>query len=302
MTVTTGEDPARETLPTQRIQKLLANAGYGSRREIDGWLAEGRITVNGRPAGPGDRAGEGDHLTLDGRLLHLDAAMMPARRVLVYHKPVGEMTTRNDPRGRPTIFDNLPSLETGRWVSVGRLDFNTSGLMILTTDGQLAARLMHPSRQLVREYAVRVRGEVDGDTLQRLMDGVQLEDGPARFEDIMDAGGLGQNHWYHVILREGRYREVRRLWEAVAATVSRLTRVRYGPISLPTDLPRGRWRELGKGPVRSLMDAAGLSPEAPLAEAPAKKVAKKSAKKKSVKKPTRGPVKKSRRPSRKRGA
>lgn len=224
--------------------------------------------------------------------------MMPERRVLIYHKPVGEMTTRNDPRGRPTIFDNLPPLDTGRWISVGRLDFNTSGLMLLTTDGQLAARLMHPSRQLVREYAVRVRGEVDGDTLQRLRDGVQLEDGPARFEDIMDAGGSGQNHWYHVILREGRYREVRRLWEAVGATVSRLTRVRYGPVSLPTDLPRGRWRELGKGPVRSLMDAAGLSPEAPLAEAPAKK----KSTKKSAKRSARGAAKKSRRPVRKRGS
>jgi len=253
---------------------LLANAGFGSRREIETWLAAGRISVNGRVATPGDLAGEGDHLSLDGRVLHLDASMMPDRRVIIYHKPVGEMTTRKDPKGRPTIFDKLPKLEKGRWVSVGRLDFNTSGLMILTTDGQLAAQLMHPSRQLLREYAVRVRGEVAPERLQKLRDGVELEDGPARFEEVWDAGGQGQNHWYHVILREGRYREVRRMWEAVEVTVSRLTRVRYGPLSLPADLPRGHWRELGKGPVRGLMDAAGLKVEvAPLAEADRKQSA-----------------------------
>jgi len=197
--------------------------------------------------------------------------MLPDRRVLIYHKPMGEMTTRRDPDGRPTIFDNLPTLDRGRWVSVGRLDFNTSGLMILTTDGQLAAALMHPSRRIVREYAVRVRGEMDLDTMDRLRKGVRLEDGPARFEEIRDAGGQGQNHWYHVTLREGRYREVRRLFEAVGVTVSRLMRVRYGPLELPSDLPRGRWRELRPGPVRSLMDAAELEPETPLAEAPKKR-------------------------------
>nr|WP_301288367.1 pseudouridine synthase [Natronospira proteinivora] len=255
-------------MPRQRIQKLLANAGMGSRREVEGWLEAGRIKLNGKVASPGDQAGEGDHLALDGKVIHLDAAMMPERRVLIYHKPVGEMTTRKDPEGRPTIFDQLPRLDRGRWVSVGRLDFNTSGLMILTTDGQLAARLMHPSRRLVREYAVRLRGELSPEAVEKLTTGVRLEDGPARFEEILDGGGRGQNHWYHVILREGRYREVRRLFEAVGATVSRLIRVRYGPVELPSDLPRGKWRELKPGPVRALMDAAELVPEAPLAEAP----------------------------------
>ncbi|MEA5445781.1 pseudouridine synthase [Gammaproteobacteria bacterium AB-CW1] len=267
----TSRAAATEAIPLQRIQKLLANAGYGSRREVESWLAAGRIQLNGRPAGPGDKAGEGDRLSLDGKPLRLDAGMMPERRVLIYHKPVGEMSTRRDPEGRPTIFDRIPAPQRGRWVSVGRLDFNTAGLMILTTDGQLAARLMHPSRQLVREYAVRVRGEVAPELLDKLRSGVKLDDGPARFEEIVDTGGQGQNHWYHVILREGRYREVRRLWEAVGATVSRLIRVRYGPLSLPGDLPRGHWRELGAGQVRALMDAAGLEPEAPLAEASDKK-------------------------------
>ncbi|MDQ2069164.1 23S rRNA pseudouridine(2605) synthase RluB [Natronospira bacteriovora] len=262
--------PATETLPRQRIQKLLANAGYGSRREIEGWITAGRILINGRPAGLGDQAGEGDHLTLDGNTLSLDAGMMPERRVILYHKPIGEITTRKDPEGRPTVFEQLPRLRRGRWVAVGRLDYNTSGLMVLTTDGQLAARLMHPSRQLVREYAVRIWGEISDEAIERLIRGVVLDDGPARFESITQAGGGSSNQWFHVILREGRYREVRRLFEAVGVTVSRLVRVRYGPVSLPPDLPRGHWRDLKAGEIRGLMDAAGLEADAPLAEAPEK--------------------------------
>lgn len=175
------------------------------------------------------------------------------------------MTTRSDPEGRPTVFENLPRLRRGRWVAVGRLDFNTSGLLLLTTDGQLAARLMHPGRTVVREYAVRVQGPVNDEALEALTAGVELEDGPARFETLEYGGGRGRNQWFHVTLREGRYREVRRMWEAVGVTVSRLIRVRFGPIALPSDVSRGRYRELRPGEVRALMDAAGLDPEAPLA-------------------------------------
>lgn len=269
-TGTSEDSPATEILPRQRIQKLLANAGLASRREVESWIEAGRIQINGRRAGLGDQAGEGDHLTLDDKPITLDAGMLPERRVLIYHKPTGEMTTRKDPRGRPTIFDQLPSLKRGRWVAVGRLDFNTSGLMVLTTDGQLAARLMHPSTQVLREYAVRIWGELPAEAVERLLKGVRLDDGMARFESLVEGGASGSNQWVHVVLREGRYREVRRLFEAVGVTVSRLMRVRYGPLSLPPDLPRGKWRELKAGEVRGLMDAAGLSPEAPLAEAPEK--------------------------------
>jgi 23S rRNA pseudouridine2605 synthase len=185
----------------------------------------------------------------------------------MYHKSAGEITSHKDPQGRPSVFEKLPPLQRGRWVTVGRLDFNTTGLLLLTTDGQLAAKLMHPSSRILREYAVRVHTkEVSPEIIERLLKGVELDDGPARFEEIRDAGGRGENHWYHVVLREGRYREVRRLWASQGLTVSRLTRVRYGPISLPKDLPRGHSRELKRGEVRALMDAAGLSPTAPLAE------------------------------------
>jgi len=286
----TNEDsPATETLPRQRIQKLLANAGFASRREIETWIEAGRIQINGRRAGLGDQAGEGDHLTLDDKPITLDAGMLPDRRVLIYHKPTGEMTTRKDPRGRPTIFDQLPPLKRGRWVAVGRLDYNTSGLMVLTTDGQLAARLMHPSSEVLREYAVRVWGELPPEAVEKLLKGVRLDDGMARFESVVEGGSSGSNQWVHVILREGRYREVRRLFEAVGVTVSRLTRVRYGPLTLPSDLPRGRWRELRAGEIRGLMDAVGLEPEAPLAEAADKNVlSKKSGSKKTASKKKAG--------------
>jgi 23S rRNA pseudouridine2605 synthase len=179
--------------------------------------------------------------------------------VILYHKPEGELTTRRDPEGRPTVFEALPRLRRGRWINVGRLDFNTSGLLLFTNDGELANRLMHPSREIEREYAVRVLGKVSNEQLSALTRGVQLEDGPAKFDLIREAGGEGANHWYHVTLREGRKREVRRLWEAVGATVSRLIRVRYGAIALPRQLPRGGWREASDEQLQALLDLAGVA-------------------------------------------
>ena len=242
----------------ERIQKLLAASGHGSRREIEGWIAAGRIEVNGRTARLGDKIEPSDHVRLDGRPLRLEPPRTLPSRVLIYNKPTGELSTRRDPDGRPTVFDRLPALRRGRWVAVGRLDVNTGGLMIFTTDGALAHALMHPGSQIDREYAVRVLGEPGADALRRLREGVVLEDGPARFERVSSGGGAGLNRWYHVVLREGRKREVRRLWEAVGFKVSRLIRTRFGPVRLPRDLPRGQSRELPPGEVRALYAAAGI--------------------------------------------
>jgi 23S rRNA pseudouridine2605 synthase len=214
------------------------------------------VTVNGRVAQLGDQAGPDDKVAIRGKVVPLKVAPRP--RVIAYHKPDGELTTRKDPEGRPTVFDHLPRLRNGRWIAVGRLDYNTSGLLLLTTDGELAAKLMHPSTEVEREYAVRILGEVTPEMLRQLTTGVDLEDGPARFETLRDAGGAGANRWYHVTLREGRNREVRRLWEAVGLTVSRLTRVRYGPVALGRILRAGRWRELEPGEMGALYQAAGL--------------------------------------------
>lgn len=242
----------------ERLQKILSRAGLGSRRQVERWIEEGRLTVDGRPAKLGERVELDARIALDGRIVSLrDTA--PRRRVLIYHKPEGELCTRSDPKGRPTVFDRLPPLRHARWISVGRLDFNTSGLLLFTTDGELANRLMHPSREIEREYAVRVHGEVTPDMLKRLKTGVELEDGGARFDEIVDAGGTGVNHWYHVTLKEGRYREVRRLWEAVGAEVSRLTRVRFGRLTLPRRLPAGRWQELDVDSMRTLIELAGVA-------------------------------------------
>lgn len=242
----------------ERLQKLLANSGLGSRREIEGWIAEGRVTVNGVKAGLGDQAGPGDKVCVDGRQIYFEAAARTAPRVIAYYKPEGEVTTRSDPEGRPTVFASLPKAGRARWVTVGRLDINTSGLLLFTTDGELANRLMHPSTQVEREYAVRVLGEPAPEALKSLERGIELEDGPARFEKVKSAGGEGVNRWYHVVLREGRNREVRRLWEAVGITVSRLIRLRYGTVELGRGLKRGRWREIEGAELRTLYDAAGL--------------------------------------------
>jgi 23S rRNA pseudouridine2605 synthase len=246
----------------ERIQKALARLGLGSRREIEGWIEAGRLRVDGRIARLGDSIDGGERITVDGREIDTSRMDRVRRRVLRYHKPSGEVTTRSDPQGRPTVFEHLPRLGAGRWISVGRLDINTSGLLLMTTDGQLADRLMHPAGGIEREYAVRLRGEVTPGILERLAQGVELEDGPARFDSVFAAGGEGVNRWYHVVITEGRNREVRRLWESQGLTVSRLIRVRYGPLRLPPWLKAGRWEEVQGDELSALYAAVGL--EAPV--------------------------------------
>ncbi|MFZ5654110.1 MAG: 23S rRNA pseudouridine(2605) synthase RluB [Pseudomonadota bacterium] len=243
---------------SEKLQKILAAAGLGSRRELEGWIRAGRVTIDGRIAAIGDRADPGAAICVDGRPLERTAPA--AGRVLMYNKPEGVLCTRRDPQGRPTVFDALPRLRSGRWVTIGRLDLNTTGLLLLTTDGELANRLMHPQAGIEREYRVRVRGAVTPEALARLAAGVELDDGPARFERIQAGGGEGANRWYSVVLREGRNREVRRLWESQGCAVSRLKRVRYGPLALPSWVRVGQWMELGPAQVGALYRAAGLCP------------------------------------------
>lgn len=242
----------------ERIQKLLSRAGVGSRREVESWMEAGRVTVNGQLPEPGQKVTINDRIDVDGKRLDLTSGSAVVRRVLIYNKPEGEVTTRRDPEGRPTVFDRLPRLKDHRWISIGRLDINTTGLVLFTTDGELANRLMHPSSEVDREYAVRVFGEVTDDMLKRLMEGVLLEDGMAKFSDITPAGGSGINRWFHVTLLEGRNREVRRLWESQGVRVSRLKRVRYGPIFLPSRLTVGKWEELDQKAVDLLSKSVGL--------------------------------------------
>jgi len=242
----------------ERLQKVLANAGMGSRREIEGWITAGKVEVNGAPAQLGQRVLPTDTIKVDGRKVSVRRLEPPEQEVLVYNKPEGEVVTRHDPEGRRTVFEHLPKLSHGRWIPVGRLDINSTGLLLLTTDGELANQLMHPSRQVEREYAVRVMGEITGEQLEQLVNGVELEDGPARFEEIVESGGEGINRWFHVVIMEGRQREVRRMWEAVGAKVSRLKRVRYGNVMLDSALKAGRWRYLTDAEIDELLITVGL--------------------------------------------
>ncbi len=245
----------------QRLQKLMAASGLGSRRGLEAAIGAGKVSVNGKLASLGDQAGEGDQITLEGIHYRVMAAEGPPRtRVLLYHKPVGQVCSRKAERDGDSVFDHLPRVQGARWVSVGRLDVNTSGLLIFTDDGELANRLMHPSFEIQRKYAVRVRGQVDQAMMQRLIDGVELEDGLANFETLNEAGGEQSNTWYHVTLREGRNREVRRLWESQGVEVSRLIRLQYGPVTLPRGLGRGRHRFLDGDDLKSFLKALGYRP------------------------------------------
>ena len=241
--------PLLESKP-ERLQKVLAQAGIGSRREMEEWIAGGRITVNGVVAHLGQSVVPTDKVKIGGRLVNMRFTTTRTPRVVMYHKPEGEIVSRDDPEGRPSVFAALPRIRGGRWIAIGRLDFNTSGLLLFTTSGELANTMMHPSSELVREYAVRVLGELTPESQKLLLEGVQLEDGPASFASLEDRGGEGANHWYHVTIFEGRNREVRRMFEAVRCTVSRLIRVRYGPFSLPPQLKRGWVRELDESDVK----------------------------------------------------
>jgi 23S rRNA pseudouridine2605 synthase len=252
-----------ESEATEKLHKVLADLGYGSRREMERWITQGRVDVNGAPARLGDRVTGRDRIRVDG----VDArrrsreAVAATPRVLVMNKAEGVVCTRRDPEGRPTCFDTLPRLVTGRWIVVGRLDLNSSGLLLLTNDGALAHRLMHPSAGLARDYLARIDRELDPETCRVLTEGVLLEDGQlARFERLEHVGGRGRNHWYVVSLQEGRNREVRRLFESQNVQVSRLKRVRFGPVLLPAAIRRGRFAEMAVAEVTALQRAVGLAP------------------------------------------
>ena len=242
---------------THRIQKVLANAGIASRREIERWIRQGRIVIDGQPAQLGDRLAGGEKILLDGRPVRVVPSVKERKHYLIYYKPAGEITSRKDPEGRRTVFDKLKPPRHGRWISVGRLDINTLGLLLLTSDGELAYRLMHPSYAIPREYAVRLMGELTDAQLAQIKQGVALDDGVAKFDQVRKDGGSGRNIWYRVTLHEGRNREIRRIFEALDIAVSRLIRVRFGPVSLG-DLHRGDSRSLSAKEIEALYDAVGL--------------------------------------------
>ncbi len=244
---------------SEKLQKVLARAGLGSRREMEAAIADGRVKVNGQVATLGDRIEMRDRVLFDSRPVTLRGAEEVPRRVIMYNKPEGELCTRKDPEGRRTVFDRLPRLKGERWIAIGRLDINTSGLLLFTTDGELANRLMHPSTQVEREYAVRVMGQVTRQNVVAMVEGVMLDDGPASFTDVQEFGGEGINTWFHVVIQEGRNREVRRLWESQGLTVSRLKRVRYGNIFLDKRAKAGEWLELSQDEVDDLAELAGLA-------------------------------------------
>lgn len=277
-----------ESVSGNKLQKLLAQAGLGSRREMETIIAAGRVSVNGRKAKLGDRAQATDTIVVDGkRVTLLDSQL--AGRVLIYNKPEGEICSRKDPEGRPTVFERLPRLKSGRWISVGRLDFNTSGLLLFTTDGTLANAMMHPSSVIDREYLCRVLGNVDESLIQRLLDGVMLDDGVAKFTDVVDGGGDGANRWYYVAIMEGRNREVRRLWESQNIQVSRLKRVRFGHVFLPSTLRQGQWQEMDGKDVAQLYSRVGLEVRQAATKTPKEnqRMERLQRKNRGVKRPTR---------------
>ena len=247
-------------VPAERLQKALATAGIGSRREMEEWIAEGRVQVNGEAATLGSKVGPRDIVKIGGRRIYLRFEDTRRTRILIYHKSEGEIVTRDDPKGRTTVFDALPKLRGAKWISIGRLDYNTDGLMIFTTSGELANRLMHPRFEVEREYAVRLLGELSDEQIQQLTDGIELDDGPAHLQSCFRAGGEGVNRWYRVIIKEGRKREVRRLFEHFGLTVSRLTRIRFGPIVLPPQLRRGQKMELDEDLVARVLEWAEMKP------------------------------------------
>lgn len=243
---------AVSTALTFKLQKLLAQKGLGSRREMEVLIASGQVKLNDQTAVIGDRAGPGDIIRIGRRVIRIhEEEELP--KVLLYHKPEGEIVSRSDPQDRPSVFDKLPYLRSSKWIAIGRLDFNTSGLLIFTNDGALANRMMHPRFEMEREYAVRILGELTEEQMQQLTTGITLEDGEAAFTYLADQGGEGANHWYRVILKEGKNREVRRMFEAIGLTVSRLMRVRFGPINLPPRIKRGQWLELDEKETRRLL-------------------------------------------------
>ncbi len=245
----------------ERVQKVLARGGLGSRREIERWIVDGKLKINGSTVQLGDHLSEGDYLQLNGRVVDWQKFGRQPTKVLIYHKPTGEVVTRRDPDGRPVVFKQLPKLAVGRWIAIGRLDINTQGLLLVTNNGELANRLMHPSFEVDREYAVRILGDVDDALIEQLKRGVELEDGKAHFDDIQFNGGEGANKWYHVTVKEGRNRLVRRLWESQGKTVSRLMRVRYGPIALPDNLRAQNWYELTDRELAGLLKFIGMPHE-----------------------------------------
>ena len=250
---------------TQKLQKVLAQAGLGSRRDMELLIESGRVTVNGAPAKIGARVGPGDQIKLAGRVIHASSAeRLP--RVLLYHKPEGEIVSRDDPRGRPSVFERLPAITGAKWIAIGRLDFNSCGLLIFTTSGELANRMMHPRFEIEREYAVRVMGHLQPQHLQQLTQGIELEDGPAHCESVTLRGGEGANQWCHVVLRDGRNRIVRRMFEKLGFTVSRLMRVRYGNLALPPRVKRNQCYELSADETQRLLawlDAVAQPPREP---------------------------------------
>ncbi|MHB8915255.1 MAG: pseudouridine synthase [Thiobacillus sp.] len=248
-----------QVLVEERLQKALASAGLGSRREMETWISEGRVQVNGETALLGSKVSARDIIKVSGKRVYIRFEDKRTR-VLIYHKAEGEIVSRDDPAGRATVFDNLPKLRGAKWIAIGRLDFNTEGLMIFTTSGDLANNLMHPRFEVEREYAVRVLGELTEEMIQKLLDGVELDDGPAKLQSLFVAGGEGANRWYRVIIKEGRKREVRRLFEHLGLTVSRLTRIRFGPITLPPQLRRGQKTELEDDMVAQILEWAEMDP------------------------------------------